>query len=121
MEEYSLSKDTMRSNDTVAAYRRRDPERFPVACGTVEPLHGARSLGEIERMKHECGWTANGEAFRISRRCDTGNEFPFPKRPESLDSSSAIEYIRANLVGAMPRSIRTRRSSTQCPMVNRNV
>ena len=36
-------KDTMRSNDTVAA----------VACGTVEPLHGARSLGELERMKYE--------------------------------------------------------------------
>jgi uncharacterized protein len=46
-------KDTMRSNDTVAAYRKRDPKRFPVACGTVEPLHGARSLGELERMKHE--------------------------------------------------------------------
>lgn len=46
-------KDTMRSNDTVAAYRDRDPQRFPVACGTVEPLHGARSLAELERMKHE--------------------------------------------------------------------
>jgi predicted TIM-barrel fold metal-dependent hydrolase len=46
-------KDTMRSNDTVAAYRKRDPKRFPVACGTVDPLHGARSLGELERMKHE--------------------------------------------------------------------
>jgi predicted TIM-barrel fold metal-dependent hydrolase len=46
-------KDTMRSNDTVAAYRKRDPKRFPVACGTVEPLHGARSLDELERMKHE--------------------------------------------------------------------
>ena len=46
-------KDTMRSNDTVAAYRKRDPKRFPVACGTVEPLHGARSLGELERVKHE--------------------------------------------------------------------
>jgi predicted TIM-barrel fold metal-dependent hydrolase len=46
-------KDTMRSNDTVAAYQKRDPKRFPVACGTVEPLHGARSLGELERMKHE--------------------------------------------------------------------
>jgi predicted TIM-barrel fold metal-dependent hydrolase len=43
----------MRSNDTVADYRKRDPKRFPVACGTVEPLHGARSLGELERMKHE--------------------------------------------------------------------
>jgi predicted TIM-barrel fold metal-dependent hydrolase len=46
-------KDTMRCNDTVAAYRKRDPKRFPVACGTVEPLHGARSLGELERIKHE--------------------------------------------------------------------
>jgi predicted TIM-barrel fold metal-dependent hydrolase len=46
-------RDTMRSNDTVAAYGKRDPKRFPVACGTVEPLHGARSLGELERMKHE--------------------------------------------------------------------
>jgi len=46
-------KDTMRSNDTVAAYRMRDPEHFPVACGTVEPLHGKRSLAELERMKHE--------------------------------------------------------------------
>src|SRR5919109_1458051 len=46
-------KDTMRCNDTVAAYRQRDPKRFPVACGTVEPLHGARSLGELERMKYE--------------------------------------------------------------------
>jgi predicted TIM-barrel fold metal-dependent hydrolase len=46
-------KDTMRSNDTIAAYRKRDPERFPVACGTVEPLHGGRSLGELERIKHE--------------------------------------------------------------------
>ncbi len=46
-------KDTMRSNDTVAAYRLRDPGRFPVACGTVEPLHGARSLDELERMRHE--------------------------------------------------------------------
>lgn len=46
-------RDTMRCNDTVAAYRKRDPKRFPAACGIVEPLHGARSLGELERIKHE--------------------------------------------------------------------
>src|SRR5207237_9791784 len=46
-------KDTMRANDTVAAYRRRDPQRFPVACGIVEPLHGGRSPGELARMKHK--------------------------------------------------------------------
>jgi predicted TIM-barrel fold metal-dependent hydrolase len=26
-----------------------------VACGTVEPLHGTRSLGELERIKNELG------------------------------------------------------------------
>lgn len=46
-------KDTMRCNDIVAAYRKRDPLRFPVACGIVEPLHGERSLAELERIKHE--------------------------------------------------------------------
>jgi predicted TIM-barrel fold metal-dependent hydrolase len=46
-------KDTMRCNDTVAAYRKRDPKRFPAACGIVEPLHGSRSLVELERIKHE--------------------------------------------------------------------
>jgi uncharacterized protein len=46
---------TMRSNDNVAAYRQRDPRRFPVAAGIVEPLHGARSLEELERIKHELG------------------------------------------------------------------
>lgn len=48
-------RDTMRCNDAVAAYRERDPERFPVACGIVEPLHGARSLEELRRIKHELG------------------------------------------------------------------
>jgi hypothetical protein len=46
-------KDTMRSNDVVAAYRQRDPKRFPIACGIVEPLHGDRSLDELERLKRE--------------------------------------------------------------------
>jgi uncharacterized protein len=46
-------KATMRSNDTLAAYRSRDPKRFPVAAGIVEPLHGLASLDELERIKHE--------------------------------------------------------------------
>jgi predicted TIM-barrel fold metal-dependent hydrolase len=46
-------KATQRVNDTVAAYRKRDPKRFPIAAGIVEPLHGTASLGELERIKHE--------------------------------------------------------------------
>ena len=49
---------TRRVNDTVAAYRARDPKRFPIAAGIVEPLHGSASLGELERMKHELGLDA---------------------------------------------------------------
>lgn len=49
---------TRRSNDNVAAYRRRDPRRFPIAAGIVEPLHGTASLGELERIKHELGLEA---------------------------------------------------------------
>lgn len=48
-------KATMRVNNSVAAYQRRDPRRFPIAAGIVEPLHGSASIGELERMKHELG------------------------------------------------------------------
>ena len=48
-------KDTMRVNDGMAEYRAGDPKHFPVALGTVEPLHGERSLEEIDRCKHELG------------------------------------------------------------------
>jgi predicted TIM-barrel fold metal-dependent hydrolase len=41
--------DTRRINDGIAAYRDRNPARFPVAIGIVEPQHGAESLGELER------------------------------------------------------------------------
>jgi len=45
--------DTRRANDRIAAYRERRPDRFPVAVGIVEPLHGAHSLAEIERCARE--------------------------------------------------------------------
>jgi len=44
---------TRRSNDVLAEYQKRDPSRFPVAAGIVEPLHGAASLDEIDRIKHD--------------------------------------------------------------------
>src|SRR4051812_24879222 len=46
-------KATMRQNDAIAAYRARDPKRFPIAAGIVEPLHGSASLGELERIKQD--------------------------------------------------------------------
>lgn len=46
-------RDTMRVNDRMALYREQDPARFKVVLGTVEPMHGERSLSEIDRIKHE--------------------------------------------------------------------
>jgi predicted TIM-barrel fold metal-dependent hydrolase len=45
--------DTRRVNDEIAAYRDRMPDRFPVACGIVEPRDGPHALGEIERIATE--------------------------------------------------------------------
>jgi predicted TIM-barrel fold metal-dependent hydrolase len=45
--------DTRRVNDSVAAYRDRTPDRFPVAVGIVEPQHGAALLDEIDRVHDE--------------------------------------------------------------------
>src|SRR5881397_1422363 len=36
--------DTRRVNDEIAAYRDRTPDRFPVACGIVEPAYGPSSF-----------------------------------------------------------------------------
>ena len=45
--------DTRRVNDEIAAYRDRTPDRFPVACGIVEPRDGAAAFAEIDRVAGE--------------------------------------------------------------------
>src|SRR6476469_7827826 len=45
--------DTRRVNDEIAAYRDATPERFPVACGIVEPRDGALAFEEIDRAAGE--------------------------------------------------------------------
>lgn len=45
--------DTRRVNDEIAAYRDNTPDRFPVACGIVEPRDGPYALDEIERLSSE--------------------------------------------------------------------
>jgi predicted TIM-barrel fold metal-dependent hydrolase len=50
--------DTRVVNDEIAAYRDRTPDRFPVACGIVEPRDGAASLAEIDRVDDELGLVA---------------------------------------------------------------
>lgn len=47
--------DTRAENDAIAAYRDRNPARFPAAIGVVEPRDGAASLAELERARNELG------------------------------------------------------------------
>jgi predicted TIM-barrel fold metal-dependent hydrolase len=50
--------DTRAVNDEIAAYRDRTPDRFPVACGIVEPRDGAAAFAEIDRIADELGLVA---------------------------------------------------------------
>jgi predicted TIM-barrel fold metal-dependent hydrolase len=50
--------DTRAVNDEIAAYRDRTPERFPVACGIVEPRDGSAAFAEIDRVADELGLVA---------------------------------------------------------------
>jgi uncharacterized protein len=43
--------DTMRLNDRMALYKQLAPSRFRAVLGTVEPMHGERSMPEIDRCK----------------------------------------------------------------------
>ncbi len=43
--------DTMRLNDRMMQYKQLAPSRFRAVLGTVEPMHGERSLPEIDRCK----------------------------------------------------------------------
>src|SRR3989442_201713 len=45
--------DTRQVNDEIAAYRDRTPDRFPVACGIVDPRDGAAAFAEIDRVADE--------------------------------------------------------------------
>ncbi len=45
--------DTRRVNDEIAAYRDHRPDRFPAACGIVEPRDGPLAVAEVDRVADE--------------------------------------------------------------------
>jgi predicted TIM-barrel fold metal-dependent hydrolase len=55
--------DTIAVNNGIAAYRDRNPDRFPAALGVVEPLHGQESIRELHRVKDELGFV--GMSFHV--------------------------------------------------------
>ena len=87
-------KDTMRVNDDIAAYRKLNPEFFPIALGTVEPTHGERSLEEIDRVKHELGLSGLSWHHRF-QGCFIDNKWmrPILRRMADLD---LVAFVHTN-------------------------
>ncbi|HXY93150.1 MAG TPA: amidohydrolase family protein [Acidimicrobiia bacterium] len=81
--------DTRRVNDEIAAYRDDTPDRFPAACGIVEPRDGAHALVEIDRARRDLGLAALSFHTRF--------------QGVSLDSQWIVRYLeRMGEVGLVP-------------------
>ena len=81
--------DTRRVNDEIAAYRDRTPERFPAACGIVEPRDGPYALPELDRIAGELGLRAVSFHTRF--------------QGVSMDSRWVIRYLeRIGELGLLP-------------------
>jgi predicted TIM-barrel fold metal-dependent hydrolase len=81
--------DTRRVNNEIAAYRDRTPDRFPVACGIVEPRDGPQGLAEIDRIAFELGLVAISFHTRF--------------QGVSVDSQWVLRYLeRMGEVGLLP-------------------
>jgi predicted TIM-barrel fold metal-dependent hydrolase len=80
---------TQRVNDEIAAYRDATPDRFPAACGIVEPRDGAAAFAEIDRAARELGLVALSFHTRF--------------QGVSLDSQWVLRYLeRMGEVGLVP-------------------
>lgn len=81
--------DTRRVNDEIAAYRDGTPDRFPAACGIVEPRDGAHAFAEIDRAANELGLVALSFHTRF--------------QGVSMDSRWIVRYLeRMGNVGLVP-------------------
>jgi predicted TIM-barrel fold metal-dependent hydrolase len=108
-------KATMRSNDNVAAYRARDPKRFRVAAGIVEPLHGAASLDELDRIKH--GLRLDGVVWHNRfQGIAVDHEFmrPLLRRVSEL---GLVAFVHTNAESNMEAAWRLERLAREFPTV----
>jgi predicted TIM-barrel fold metal-dependent hydrolase len=81
--------DTRRVNDEIAAYRDETPDRFPVACGVVEPRDGPHAFGELKRVRSELGLVAISFHTRF--------------QGVSMDSRWILQYVdRMGELGLVP-------------------
>ena len=106
-------KDTMRANDGMAEYRRRDPARFPIALGTVEPLHGERSLEEIDRVKQELGLNGLSWHHRF-QGCFIDNKWMRPILRRMADLK-LVPFVHTNAESGLEAHWRLQKLARQFP------
>ncbi len=107
--------DTMRLNDLMARYGQHAPDRFRAVFGTVEPTHGAHSLAEIDRCKHELGLDGISWHHRF-QGCYIDNKWmwPFLERMAALDLAA---IVHVNAESSLEAAWRLQRLATDFPTV----
>ena len=106
-------RDTMRVNDRMAAYRTAAPGRFCAVMGVVEPLHGERSLPEIERCKRELN--LNGIAWHhrfAGCYIDSRWMWPYLERMQEL---GLVPLIHVNAESSLEAPWRLQRLAKEYP------
>lgn len=94
--------DTKRINNLIAEYKKRHGDRFPVAFGVVEVLHGEKAgLQELDRIKGELNlngvvWHHHFQGSFIADR----RMWPFLKKMDELGLVAAIHLVPASLLEA---------------------
>lgn len=94
--------DTQRVNNLMAQYKKNHPDRFPVAFGVVEPLHGEKlGLLELDRIGGELKldgvvWHHHFQGTFIADR----RMFAFLKKMGEFGLIAAIHVISESLLEA---------------------
>jgi len=106
-------RDTMRVNDRMAQYRAAAPGRFRAILGTVEPLHGERSIPEIERCKNELKLAGISWHHRFSGVfIDSKWMWPYLTRMQEL---SLVPLIHVNVDSSIEAHWRLQRLARDFP------
>jgi predicted TIM-barrel fold metal-dependent hydrolase len=110
--------DTRRVNDGIAAYRAARPDRFPVAIGVVEPLHGRASFAELQRCRDELA--LDGISFH-ARFQGTSMDGPwvgrYLERIVELGLVPLLHAVVENVDEALWKTVRLARSWPETPML----
>lgn len=104
--------DTMRVNDKMAECRALAPDRFLAVLGTVEPMHGERSLPEIERCR-ELGLDGIAWHHRF-QGCFIDSPWMWPIL-EKMRDLSLVPLVHVNVESSMEAHWRLQRLAADFP------